>query len=194
MRTLSIISLVILMFAAPAFGQKADPEVLFETSAGNFTVQLDTKAAPETVANFLIYVRSGFYNDTIFHRVIQGFMIQGGGLTQDMQKKQTKKPVVNEADNGLKNSVGTIAMARTPDPHSATSQFFINVADNEALNHRSKTNRGWGYCVFGRVIKGMEVVTKIENVKTTIRNGHRDVPADPVFIKKVTLVTPSDKP
>lgn len=194
MRLVLLISLIILMIAPPVFGQKADPHVLFETSAGNFTVQLDPKAAPDTVENFLKYVRDGFYNQTIFHRVIKGFMIQGGGLTQDMQKKQTLKPVLNEADNGLKNSVGTIAMARTANPHSATAQFFINVANNDALNHRSKTNRGWGYCVFGRVTKGMEVVHKIEQVKTTIRSGRRDVPAEPVVIKKVSLVSSSDKP
>lgn len=187
-----MLSIAVLMFAVPVFAQQVEYQVQFDTSAGSFTVQLDAKAAPETVANFLIYVRSGFYNGTIFHRVIKGFMIQGGGLTQDMQKKPTKEPVSNEADNGLKNSVGTIAMARTSNPHSATSQFFINVADNDALNHRSKTNRGWGYCVFGKVIKGMEVVNKIENVETTIRNGHRDVPANPIMINKVTLL-PLDK-
>ena len=183
-----ILSIVFLMFATSAHAQQTNPQVQFDTSAGSFTVTLDAKAAPETVANFLIYVRSGFYNGTIFHRVIKGFMIQGGGLTKDMQKKSTQKPVANEADNGMKNRVGTIAMARTSDPHSATAQFFINVADNDALNHRAKTNRGWGYCVFGRVTKGMEVVNTIEKTKTTIHNGRRDVPVKPIVIHKAILI------
>ncbi|MEJ2155615.1 MAG: peptidylprolyl isomerase [Desulfobacteraceae bacterium] len=161
-----------------------------ETSKGTVVIELNAKKAPITTANFLAYVDSGFYDNTIFHRVIKDFMIQGGGLTTDMQKKSNSPPIKNEADNGLKNNTGTIAMARTADPHSATSQFFINVKDNGFLNHRSKTANGWGYCVFGRVIKGMEVVRAIENVPTGIKAGRRDVPIEPVVITRIALAKP----
>ena len=167
------------------------PKVQMDTSLGTIILELDAQAAPKTVANFLSYVQSGFYDHTIFHRVIKGFMIQGGGLTVDMQPKATQAPIPNEATNGLKNTPGTIAMARTPNPHSATSQFFINVNDNKSLNHRDITLRGYGYCVFGHVIKGMEVVNAIENTETTIRAGYQDVPREPIIIKHVSLLTPS---
>lgn len=165
------------------------PEVAIQTSLGDIIVELDTENAPETVRNFLYYVKSGFYNDTIFHRVIDGFMIQGGGLTADMKDKPNKrKPIRNEAGNGLSNSAYTIAMARTQDPHSATSQFFINVVDNPALDHRNDSAQGYGYAVFGRVIKGQDVVDKIKRVPTGRSGMHADVPKTPVVIKAVVPV------
>lgn len=179
---------LILAFAAHTQAQDQSPRVIIETSHGNIVIELDPQAAPLTTANFIAYVQNGFYDDTIFHRVIKGFMIQGGGLTSDMRPKATREPVANEADNGLKNAVGTIAMARTQDPHSATAQFFINVADNTSLNHIRKTSAGWGYCVFGRVVEGMDVVRAIEKVATTSRAGHRDVPAETVLIKRAAMV------
>ena len=144
-----------------------NPVVLLETTSGDILVELYPDKAPETVANFLKYVDNGFYNNTIFHRVIPGFMIQGGGLTARMQQKDTEAPIKNEADNGLKNDRGTIAMARTMDPHSATAQFFINLVDNDFLNFQAPSGNGWGYCVFGKVTEGMDVVDKIAKVKTT---------------------------
>ncbi len=177
----------------PVLAAEPEPQVQMETSMGTIIIELDSKAAPQTVTNFLEYVRAGFYDNTIFHRVIKSFMIQGGGFTPQMQQKITRPPVANEADNGLKNNVGTIAMARTNAPHSATSQFFINVKDNDFLNHTAKTARGWGYCVFGRVIKGIEVVHAIEKVKTGVQFGYSDVPAEPVVIKKVSLLAPKTK-
>ncbi len=164
------------------------PQVLLETNYGNIIVELYPEKAPETVKNFLRYVNEGFYNGTIFHRVISDFMIQGGGYTQDMQKKITHAPIQNEADNGLRNRIGTIAMARTSDPHSATAQFFINVANNTFLDFREKTPRAYGYAVFGRVIKGMKVVNKIRQVKTGYKNGMKDVPEKPVIIIKATQI------
>jgi peptidyl-prolyl cis-trans isomerase B (cyclophilin B) len=178
---------IILFIAGPALA-KEKPLVQMETSMGTVLVELDAQAAPITVANFIAYVKAGFYDNTIFHRVIKAFMIQGGGFDKEMQKKETRPPIQNEADNGLMNLSGTIAMARTNAPHSATAQFFINVKDNPFLNHRSKTPNGWGYCVFGRVVKGMEVVRAVENVPTTIRSGYRDVPVKPVVIKRMALV------
>ncbi|HSO19726.1 MAG TPA: peptidylprolyl isomerase, partial [Desulfosarcina sp.] len=144
---------------------------------------------PKTVDNFLSYVKDGFYEGTIFHRVIAGFMIQGGGFDAQMHQKATRPPITNEADNGLPNRTGTIAMARTADPHSATAQFFINVKDNDFLDHRAKSRKGWGYCVFGKVVGGMNVVRMIENVPTTTRNGMGDVPGEPVVILKAELVS-----
>lgn len=170
--------------------QSQNPQVQMETSKGVVIIELDATAAPATVANFSAYVKSGLYDGTIFHRVIKNFMIQGGGFSKDMKQKNARAPIQNEADNGLKNSTGTIAMARTNAPHSATSQFFINVKDNNMLNHTAKTPRGWGYCVFGKVIKGMDVVHAIENVPTGIKSGHRDVPVDPIEIKKAVLINP----
>lgn len=164
---------------------KSKEIVVLETSMGKIEVAMFRAEAPKTVENFLSYVRDKFYDSTIFHRVIKNFMIQGGGFTKDLKQKSTKPSIVNEADNGLKNEVGTIAMARTPDPNSATSQFFINVKDNSSLNFKNKTPQGWGYCVFGRVVKGMDVVNKIENVKTGSANGMQDVPVEPVVILTV---------
>lgn len=164
------------------------PSVIFETSLGEFTVALNAKHAPKTVENFLQYVSDGFYDGTIFHRVIGTFMIQGGGFNADMVQKSTRAPVVNEADNGLKNSVGTIAMARTNAPDSATSQFFINVANNSSLNHRGKNPSGWGYAVFGNVTAGMDVVNAIKAVPTGRTAGYGDVPQTTVLIKRVYLI------
>ena len=162
--------------------------VKLHTSKGVITLELDAEKAPVTVENFLQYVRDGFYDGTIFHRVIDGFMIQGGGFEPGMSQKPTRAPIKNEADNGLKNAVGTIAMARTPNPHSATAQFFINVKDNDFLNFSSPTPQGWGYCVFGKVVEGMDVVHGIEKVATGNRGGHGDVPLEDVVIEKVTVV------
>ena len=164
-----------------------NPKVLMETSMGNILLELFPDKAPVTVDNFLGYASSGHYDGTIFHRVIPKFMNQGGGFTPDMKQKPTQKPIKNEADNGLKNERGTIAMARTQDPHSATNQFFINTADNHFLNHKSKDMQGWGYAVFGKVIKGMDVVDAIAKVKTTTYGMYQDVPATPVVINKVTV-------
>lgn len=161
--------------------------VILKTNFGDITLELFADKAPKTVENFLSYVRAGFYDDTIFHRVINGFMIQGGGMTADMQQKPTEKPVENEADNGVANDAGTIAMARTNDPHSATAQFFINVNNNEFLNHSSKTSSGWGYCVFGKVVEGMDVVEKIKQVRTGNHGYHQDVPLEPVIITSTEI-------
>lgn len=166
--------------------------IVFHTNFGPITLELDAEKAPKTVENFLEYVNQGFYENTIFHRVIDGFMIQGGGFTLDMQNKRPfNEPIRNEAKTGLKNVTGTIAMARTSAPHSASSQFFINVADNGFLDHRSETPEGWGYCAFGRVTIGMDVVNKIAKVKTTHRNGHDDVPMENVIIEKVEIIATS---
>ncbi|ERS91381.1 peptidylprolyl isomerase [Halomonas sp. PBN3] len=158
--------------------------IVLQTTFGDISVELDHEKAPKTAANFEQYVRDGFYDGTLFHRVIDGFMVQGGGFDEDFNQKPTRDPIENEADNGLANEVGTLAMARTQDPHSATAQFFINVADNAFLNHSGKSIQGWGYCVFGRVVDGMEVVDKIRKVETTRRGMHADVPAQDVLIEK----------
>jgi peptidyl-prolyl cis-trans isomerase B (cyclophilin B) len=160
--------------------------VKLSTNFGDITIELDVDKAPITVANFLQYVDSGYYDGVIFHRVIPGFMIQGGGFTADMKQKSTKDEIKNEADNGLANNKYTLAMARTSIPDSASSQFFINVADNDFLNHTAKTASGWGYCVFGKVIEGMDVVDKMATVATTSKAGHRDVPSEAVTIEKAT--------
>lgn len=173
-------------FAGPA--ERSQPLVKLETSMGEIVLELNAEKAPATVANFLQYVKDGFYNGTIFHRVKDGFMIQGGGFDAKMRQKRTRKPIKNEADNGLANAAYTIAMARTPDPDSASSQFFINVADNQMLNHRDKTPQGWGYAVFGKVVQGQEVVDKIKAVATTNRGMHQNVPVEPVTILKATVV------
>ncbi len=162
--------------------------IRFTTTMGVFDVELNESAAPKTCENFLTYVREGFYNGTIFHRVIAGFMIQGGGFEPGLVQKPTHDPIENEADNGLKNDKYTIAMARTNDPHSATSQFFINVADNDFLNHTAPTARGWGYAVFGRVIGGTDVVDAISRVRTASRNFYGDVPVEDVVIEKIEEV------
>ena len=161
--------------------------ITLHTTLGDITLELDAGKAPATVENFLGYAKDGFFDGTIFHRVIDNFMIQGGGMLEDMSQKPTKAPVKNEADNGLKNAKGTIAMARTNDPHSATAQFFINVGDNDFLNHTSPTPQGWGYAVFGKVVTGMEVVEKIKGAKTGRRGYHDDVPVDAIIIQKVTI-------
>jgi peptidyl-prolyl cis-trans isomerase B (cyclophilin B) len=158
------------------------------TNYGTIVIELDGEKAPVTVENFLNYTKKGFYEGTLFHRVIPNFMIQGGGFTADFTQKETQAPIKNEADNGLKNARGTIAMARTNDPHSATAQFFINVVDNGFLNYQSPTEMGWGYTVFGHVVEGMDVVDKIAAVETTSKMGHQDVPKSPVIIEKVTVL------
>ena len=165
------------------------PVVKLTTNMGDITLELDAVAAPETTKNFIAYVESGHYTGTIFHRVINGFMIQGGGMDSNMQQKATQAPIKNEANNGLKNDNGTIAMARTNDPHSASSQFFINIKDNDFLNHSSPTPSGWGYCVFGRVTDGMDTVNAIKGVKTKSRGPHQDVPAETVEILSAEAVS-----
>ena len=162
--------------------------VQMHTEFGTITVELYPEKAPATVENFLEYAKSGFYNNTIFHRVIDGFMIQGGGFEPGMTQKETRAPVKNEDDNGLKNERYTIAMARTPNPHSATAQFFINVADNGFLDYSAPTPQGWGYCVFGKVVEGQDVVDRIKKVKTGSKGGHQDVPVDDVVITSVDVV------
>lgn len=165
-----------------------NPKVLLETSKGNITIELDAKSAPISTENFLGYVRDGFYDGLVFHRVIPNFMIQGGGMNEAMQEKATKAPIRNEANNGLKNMRGTLAMARTNVPHSASSQFFINTKDNDFLNFRSETPQGWGYAVFGKVTAGMEVVDAIEKVRTGSKGRHDDVPVEAVTIVKATEI------
>jgi peptidyl-prolyl cis-trans isomerase B (cyclophilin B) len=162
--------------------------VIIRTTFGDIKLELDAEKAPKTVANFLAYAEQGYYNGTIFHRVIDNFMIQGGGFDTNMQQKPTQDAIENEADNGLKNDFGTIAMARTTDPHSATAQFFINIKDNDFLNHSGKNMQGWGYTVFGKMVEGEEVLAKIRAVPTGSRNGHQDVPTDPVIIESVEVV------
>jgi len=167
----------------------SNPKVeLHVTGYGVITLELDEAKAPKSVANYLAYVNKGHYNNTIFHRVIPGFMVQGGGMEPGMAQKPTDAPIVNEANNGLKNANYTVAMARTGDPHSATAQFFINVADNGFLNHTSPTSQGWGYAVFGKVVSGAEVVDKIKAVKTSRKGYHDDVPVEDVVIEKAVVV------
>lgn len=197
MTNLRLIMMFVMMFAVTCLSvttlkaEEASKDVLVEiqTNMGDITLKLFPDKAPKTVANFLGYVDEEFYNDTIFHRVISSFMIQGGGMAQDMREKKTREPIANEAANGLQNVRGTIAMARTNYPHSATSQFFINVKDNPGLDHTGTTSsQAWGYCVFGQVVKGMSVVDDIKKVPTGIKNGHADVPVKPVIIKKIVRV------
>ncbi len=161
--------------------------VSMKTSLGELTIELYPKEAPETVRNFLEYVDSGFFDGTIFHRVIPGFVVQGGGLTPDMQQKKTRAPITNEADNGLKNLRGTLSMARTANPDSATSQFFINLVDNAFLDFTARTPQGWGYAVFGKVVSGMEVVEEMAKVPTHDAAGHQDVPAEPIVIEQAEV-------
>ena len=185
--------LILAIMAGTSVGQEdaiSNPQVVMETSQGEIVLELYRDKAPLTVKNFLAYMDADFYSHTIFHRVIPGFMIQGGGFTGDMQKKPNKPPVKNEADNGLKNDRGTIAMARTQAPHSASSQFFINMVDNAFLNYKSQTTSGWGYAVFGKVIKGMDVVDAIAKVETGSQGRFRDVPKIPVEIIKVHNAAP----
>jgi peptidyl-prolyl cis-trans isomerase B (cyclophilin B) len=161
--------------------------ITLTTDFGKIIIALDFKNTPETAANFLEYAKSGLYSETIFHRVISGFMVQGGGLTTDLQPKVGRSPIKNEANKGGKNTSGSIAMARTSEPHSATSQFFINTANNDFLNHKDESIMGWGYCVFGQVIDGMDVVKKIEATTTTTLGGHENVPKDPITITDITI-------
>nr|WP_256713711.1 peptidylprolyl isomerase [Psychrobacter sp. Rd 27.2] len=165
------------------------PVVQLDTNMGAIVIELNEEKAPKTVENFLNYVKSGHYDGTIFHRIIDGFMIQGGGMDAEMNEKATNAPIENEADNGLKNDKGTIAMARTQDPHSATSQFFINVKDNDFLNHSGKNMQGWGYTVFGKVTSGMDVIDKMRGVPTGRFGMHADVPKEPVVINSATIVS-----
>jgi peptidyl-prolyl cis-trans isomerase B (cyclophilin B) len=162
--------------------------IKLHTNHGTITVELFADKAPLTVANFIDYVKAGHYDNTVFHRVIDGFMVQGGGFAPGMKQKPTRAPVKNEADNGLKNTIGTLAMARTQDPHSASAQFFINVANNDFLDFRAPTADDWGYCVFGKVVDGMDVVDKIKSVKTGSKGFHQDVPADDVLIERAEEV------
>jgi len=198
-----LVAIVSLAMFTTVKGQKnmtdenANPVVSIETSKGNITLELDAKNAPNTTANFLAYIEDGYFTDTTFHRVIPNFMIQGGGITADMRDKPSKRaPIKNEANNGLKNDRGTIAMARTGDPHSATSQFFINLKDNDFLNFRSETMQGWGYAVFGKVTEGLNVVDEIARVRTGNKGGHQDVPMESITITGVKLITggAQDKP
>ncbi|MFQ5350365.1 MAG: peptidylprolyl isomerase [Thermoanaerobaculia bacterium] len=188
------IALVFILFAMVAASARAaeggNPRVVVETSKGNVVLELDPDEAPVTVENFLAYVDEGFYDGTVFHRVIPDFMNQGGGYTPDLKLKPTRPPIQNEADNGLRNDIGTVAMARKPDPHSATAQFYINTSDNGFLNHTAKDPRGWGYTVFGRVIEGLETVKAISAVATTRVGGMADVPVEPVIIRSARRAEP----
>ena len=181
MKVAFISALSVLAAVTPAAAAE-NPKVILDTTKGQMTIELYPAKAPDTVQNFLAYVDAGFYNGTIFHRVIPGFMIQGGGFSSDMQQKSTRPPIKIESDNGLKNERGTLAMARTQDPNSATAQFFINSVDNPFLNFRAKTVQGWGYAVFGRVVQGIEVVDEISKVKTGTKGMHQDVPVEPIVI------------
>jgi peptidyl-prolyl cis-trans isomerase B (cyclophilin B) len=186
-------ALTVTLCALSINAQAQNPQVEMRTSMGVIVLELQPENAPETVKNFLQYVKDGFYNGTIFHRVIADFMIQGGGFTPDMQQKKTRDPIKHEGGNALRNQVGTIAMARTAEPNSATSQFFINVVDNQMLDFRGPGAQEIGYCVFGRVTKGLDVVNKIRNVQTTTRGGHQNVPLQTVTIEKVTLIEAAAK-
>jgi peptidyl-prolyl cis-trans isomerase B (cyclophilin B) len=166
--------------------------IVFSTNYGDITIELDFDRAPVTARNFLDYARSGFYDKTIFHRVIDNFMIQGGGFEPGLREKDNGESIINEADNGLSNDIGTVAMARTSDPHSATSQFFINVADNNFLNHRDKSPQGWGYAVFGRVTAGMDVIDRIKATATGSMGGHQDLPLEEVIITSTHVSYPED--
>ncbi|WP_438970131.1 peptidylprolyl isomerase [Methylophaga sp.] len=186
-RHLAPLLLASFSFSASAEGGAAS-QVQLETNHGNIVIELNKDKAPITVANFLSYVEDGFYDGTIFHRVIENFMVQGGGFDESFQQKETKAPIENEADNGLSNKRGAVAMARTNDPHSATAQFFINTVDNNFLDFKGKTPSGWGYAVFGEVVEGMDVVDKIRTLETTMRGPHQDVPAEDVLIIKATVL------
>ncbi len=164
--------------------------IKFHTNVGSFTITLDHENAPKTAANFLQYAKEGYYEGTLFHRIIPGFMVQGGGLVEGMVDKREgqRAPIENEANNGLKNDKGTVAMARTMEPHSATTQFFVNLVDNTFLNHTAPTMQGWGYAVFGKVTEGMDIIEKMAKVETTSRRGHQDVPVEDIVIERVEVV------
>ena len=185
MRTLLFI--IALTLGCSALAQ--NPQVELKTSQGSIVIELYPDKAPKTVANFLQYVKEGFYNGTVFHRVIDGFMVQGGGFDRDMREKATRPPIENEAGNKLRNDVGTLAMARTPNPHSASAQFFINVKDNDFLNYREPTPQGYGYAVFGKVSKGMDVVARITKVATGNAGGHQNVPKEPIVIESAITIS-----
>ena len=194
MNMLRTLGLALALLASSA-ALAADPQVELNTSAGSVVIELYPDKAPKTVENFLQYVKDGFYNGTIFHRVIAGFMIQGGGFTPDFKQKPTRAAIRNEAETGLKNTTGTIAMARTSDPHSATAQFFINVADNAMLDFKFPTEQGYGYCAFGKVIKGMDIVERIAKVATGPGPApHQDVPVKPIVIESARIVDAGAKP
>jgi peptidyl-prolyl cis-trans isomerase B (cyclophilin B) len=182
-----LLSCALVSLLATSISAFAQPTVEIKTNKGVIVVELNQEKAPNTVANFVKYANDSFYTGTIFHRVISGFMIQGGGMDKNLNEKTTRAPIKNEADNGLANTIGTIAMARTNDPHSASSQFFINVANNAFLNHTEKSERGWGYTVFGKVVKGMDVVERIAKMPT----DGGDVPMQTILIESVTVVTPT---
>jgi cyclophilin family peptidyl-prolyl cis-trans isomerase len=188
-RIVTTLCALLISFAAAA----ANPQVELNTSMGAIVIELDREKAPHTVDNFLKYVKDGHYNGTVFHRVIPGFMVQGGGFTPDMKEKPTRGSIKNEAGNGLRNVTGTVAMARTPAPHSASAQFFINVADNAFLDFRAATPEGYGYAVFGKVVKGMDVVNRIVKVPTTDRPPHANVPQKPIVIERAQIVGASPK-
>lgn len=190
---ITLLALATNIHAASSLPASTNPSVVFETSQGNFTVELYPEKAPKTVANFLQYVKDGFYENTIFHRVINRFMIQGGGFERDMTEKNTRAPIVNEAGNGLINELGTIAMARTMDPDSATAQFFVNLNDNQFLNFTGPDPESIGYCVFGKVTSGLDVVQKIGVVQTTFIGRNADVPVKAITIKSAKLVADSAK-
>ncbi len=183
-----LVTISLVLVAGSAIAENHNPKVVLNTSKGQILLELYADKAPETVKNFLVYVDAKYYDGTIFHRVIPNFMIQGGGFTADMKRKTTRPPIQNEADKGIKNDRGTIAMARTGDPHSATAQFFINSKDNGFLNHKSKSMEGWGYAAFGRVVEGMKTVDAISAVKTTRRGPYSDVPAEAIVIKSAARV------
>ncbi|OUR72776.1 peptidylprolyl isomerase [Methylophaga sp. 42_8_T64] len=187
-RYLAAVFLAVFSLSAFAEGGTAMPQVKLETSQGDIVIELNADKAPKTVANFISYVEDGFYNGTVFHRVIKDFMIQGGGFTEDFVQKSPNAAIKNEANNGLTNSRGSLAMARTGDPHSATAQFFINTVDNEFLNFRGEQGAAWGYAVFGEVVEGMDVVDAIRTVSTGNKSGHQDVPTENIVIINATVV------
>ena len=184
---IKIMSIILLTMTFSINAEEVKNEVVLKTNKGDIVIALDSKAAPQSVENFKSYVTSGFYDGTIFHRTIPGFMIQGGGFDASLKRKETQAPIQNEADNGVKNTVGTLAMARTGDPHSATSQFFINVNDNTPLDFRDKSVRGWGYAVFGKVTQGLELVMTISRLQTKRKNPHQNVPIETIVIEKAIL-------
>ena len=184
---LILISPFFIIYSKADSHMEEEKTVIIHTNRGDITIELDLEKAPLTCENFLNYAKTGFYNETIFHRVIKGFMVQGGGFDSDMKYKATNDPIQNEASNGLSNERGSIAMARTSAPHSASSQFFINLVDNDFLDHRDKSSQGWGYAVFGKVTNGLDIVDDIANVETHSKDGHNDVPVDAITITGTTI-------
>lgn len=193
MKSLSYVLAAVLLTGAAQAAEEPNPEMVLDTTEGVIVIELFAAEAPNSVANIIQYVEEGFYTDTIFHRVISGFMIQGGGFDQHLRKKPVRDPIQNEANNGLKNQRGTVALARTSDPHSATAQFYINTVNNGSLNHRGETEKGWGYTVFGQVIEGMNVVDRIARAQTQTRDGRPDVPALPILIERASIRRPTQE-